>query len=71
MRTPRVHPAYSLEMVTNDQMKRMGHFVANGPGRQVLLAAAHALANLTQPASATRLLPEVLDPRVAPTIAPR
>ena len=36
---------------------------------QVFLAAAHALANLTKPASATRLLPDVLDPRVAPAIA--
>lgn len=35
----------------------------------VFLAAAHALANLTKPASVTQLLPDVLDPRVAPAIA--
>lgn len=35
----------------------------------VYLAAAHALADLTKPASPTRLLPEVLDPRVAPAVA--
>jgi len=39
------------------------------PDEHVFLAAAHALANLTKPASPTRLLPEVLDPRVAPAIA--
>lgn len=37
----------------------------------VFLAAAHALADLTQPASPTRLLPEVLDPRVAPPSPPQ
>jgi len=36
---------------------------------QVFLAAAQALADLATPASPTRLLPEVLDPRVAPAIA--
>ena len=36
---------------------------------QVFLAAAHTLANLAKPASPTRLLPEVLDPSVAPAIA--
>ena len=33
MTTPRVHPAYSLEVVvTEDQMKRTGQIVATGPG---------------------------------------
>ena len=40
MKTPRVHPAYSLEIVaysleivvSNDQMKRTGQIVATGPG---------------------------------------
>jgi hypothetical protein len=33
MKTPRVHPAYSLEIVvSDDQMKRTGQIVANGPG---------------------------------------
>ncbi len=36
---------------------------------RVFLAAASALATLAQPASGDRLLPDVLDPRVAPAIA--
>ena len=35
----------------------------------VFLAAARALAGLTSPPSATRLLPDVFDPRVVPTVA--
>ena len=41
----------------------------NRPDAPAFLAAAHALADLSKPVSPTRLLPEVLDPRVAPAIA--